>query len=73
MLGDPRWQPAVSVALMFEYEEIASREARRLGMADWVVESVLDMFCRVGSQHPIRFRVRPSLRDPDDEFFSNLP
>ena len=30
------------------------------------------MFCRVGSQHGIRFRLRPSLQDPDDEFVLEL-
>jgi predicted nucleic acid-binding protein len=48
MLGDPRWQPIVSVALILEYEAVAKREAGRLGLADWVVESIVDMFCRLG-------------------------
>ena len=30
------------------------------------------MFCRLGSQHAIRFRLRPALRDPDDEFLLEL-
>jgi predicted nucleic acid-binding protein len=30
------------------------------------------MFCRVGSQHAIRFRLRPVLSDPDDEFLLEL-
>jgi putative PIN family toxin of toxin-antitoxin system len=72
MLGDPRWQPTVSVALILEYEEVAKREAARLGLADWVVESIIDTFCRVGLRHAIRFRLRPLLRDPDDEFLSEL-
>jgi len=54
MLGDPRWQPAVSVALILEYEAVARRGAARLGLADWVVESIVDMFSRVGLQHGIR-------------------
>ena len=56
MSGDPRWQPVVSVALILEYEAVATREAGRLGLADWVVESIVDMFCRLGSQHAIRAR-----------------
>ncbi len=72
LLGDPRWQPVVSVALVFEYEEIAKREAAKLGIPEWVIESILDMFCRVGSRHTIRFRIRPSLPDPDDEFLLEL-
>src|SRR5947207_5436846 len=71
-LGDPRWQPIISVALVLEYEEVARREAGRLGLADWVVDGIVDMFCRVGSQHGIRFRLRPSLQDADDEFVLEL-
>src|ERR1017187_7660712 len=72
LLGDPRWQPIVSVALVFEYEEVGKREAGRLGLAEWVVESIIDTFCRLGAQHAIRFRLRPILRDPNDEFLVEL-
>jgi putative PIN family toxin of toxin-antitoxin system len=72
LLGGPQWQPAVSAALILEYEEICKREAGRLGLAEWVVESILDMMCRFGSQHSIRFRLRPVMRDPDDEFVLEL-
>jgi hypothetical protein len=56
LLGDPRWRPIVSVALILDYEAVAKREAGRLGLAEWVVDSISDMFCRLGSQHEIRFR-----------------
>jgi predicted nucleic acid-binding protein len=41
-------------------------------LAEWVVENIVDMFCRVGLRQPIRFRLRPVLRDPDDEFLLEL-
>jgi putative PIN family toxin of toxin-antitoxin system len=72
MLGDPRWQPVVSVALILEYEAVAMREADQLGLTDRIVESIVDMFCRVGSRHAIRFRLRPALRDPGDDFILEL-
>jgi putative PIN family toxin of toxin-antitoxin system len=72
LLGDLRWRPIVSVALILEYEAVAKREAGRLGLAEWVVDSIIDMFCRLGSQHAIRFRLRPALRDPNDEFLLEL-
>jgi predicted nucleic acid-binding protein len=59
LLGDARWQPIVSVALVLEYEEVAKREAGRLGLPEWVVESIIDMFCRLGSQQAIRFSPAP--------------
>src|ERR1035438_8742065 len=72
LLGDPRWQPVVSLALVLEYEEVTKREAKRLGLAEWAVENILDMFCRFGSQQAIRFRLRPAVGDPDDEFLLEL-
>jgi putative PIN family toxin of toxin-antitoxin system len=72
LLGDPRWRPIVSVALILEYEEVARREARRLGLADWVVDNIVDTFCGLGSRHTVRFRLRPVFRDPDDEFLLEL-
>jgi putative PIN family toxin of toxin-antitoxin system len=72
LLGDPRWRPVISVALILEYEEVARREASQLGIEEWVVDSIVDMFCRFGSRHAIRFRLRPSLRDPNDEFLLEL-
>jgi len=72
LLGDPRWQPIISVALILEYEEVANREAGRLGLPNWAVESIVDMFCRFGARQNIRFRLRPALTDPDDEFLLEL-
>ena len=62
----------MSVVLILEYEEAARRKAGRLGLAEWVVGNIIDMFCRMGSHHAIRFRLRPLLRDPDDEFLLEL-
>src|SRR5438105_8882633 len=72
LLGDARWQPVVSVALVVEYEEVGKREALRLELPEWVVDDIIDMFCRLSSQHQIRFRLRPVLNDPDDEFLLEL-
>ena len=72
LLGAPTWQPVVSVALILEYEEVGKREAARIGLPEWVVESIIDMFCRFGAQHAVRFRLRPVTRDPDDDFLLEL-
>ena len=72
LLGDPRWQPVVSVALILEYQEVAGREGERLGLPVSVGEDIIDMFCQIGSQCAIRFGLRPQLRDPDDEFLLEL-
>ena len=72
LLNGERWCPVVSVALILEYEEVATREAMRLGLPEWVVESIIDTFCRLGARQAIRFRLRPALLDPDDDFLLEL-
>jgi predicted nucleic acid-binding protein len=41
-------------------------------LEEWVVNNIIDMLWRLGSQYAIRFRLRPVLRDPDDEFLLEL-
>lgn len=71
-LGDPRWQPAISVALVLEYEGVLEREARRLGIPAWVAEALVDQICKVATPHLIYFRLRPESTDPDDDFVLEL-
>lgn len=71
-LSDARWQPMLSVALVLEYEAVAKREASRLGLSMAIVDAIIDMMCRKSVQPLIRFRLRPALRDPDDEFLLEL-
>lgn len=72
LLGDPRWQPALSVALLLEYEAIASRHAQALHLPQWVVDAILNQICLHAHFQSIRFRVRPALPDPDDDFVLEL-
>jgi putative PIN family toxin of toxin-antitoxin system len=61
---------AVTVALALEYEAVLSRPAMRND--SWASQQELDLildalFDRANRVMPIRTRLRPSLRDPDDE------
>jgi putative PIN family toxin of toxin-antitoxin system len=67
-MGDPRWQANISVALALEYEEVGKRVAIELGIAPSVVDDIVNMLCARSQQHGIPFRLRPALRDPDDDF-----
>ena len=71
-LGDPRWTPAISVALILEYEEVLMREAKRFQLPLGMIEIILDAFCAQSSRHSISFSLRPSLKDPDDEFLLDV-
>jgi predicted nucleic acid-binding protein len=60
------------VPLILEYESIAKREARQIGIADWVVESIIDAMCATGLETTVHFRWRPHLPDPGGEFILEL-
>lgn len=72
LLGDSRWQPAISVALVLEYEAAGTRACESLGIPVSVAADIVDMLCAVGRQSPIYYRWRPVLRDPGDDFLLEL-
>jgi putative PIN family toxin of toxin-antitoxin system len=72
LIGDPRWQAAISAALVLEYEAIAKRQAGSRGVEDWVIDAIIDMICATSNHHGVHFRTRPALPDPNDEFILEL-
>ena len=67
LLGDPRWRPCVSVAVALEYEDVLKRDFMQtiIGASD--VDQLLDYLFGVADLIEIQLRVRPALRDPDDD------
>jgi len=55
------------MALVFEYEAVASRNLTVLGLTTDDLRDLLDYLCQVGRHAVVRYRVRPSLPDPGDE------
>jgi predicted nucleic acid-binding protein len=55
-----------------EYEEIARRETRHFWAHPERVEDILNYLCASAMEHPISFRWRPVLSDPDDDFILEL-
>jgi putative PIN family toxin of toxin-antitoxin system len=62
----------LSVPLVLEYEAVARREARSLGLTGGDVEDVVDYLCRIGDHHDIFYLWRPVLRDPTDDMILEL-
>ena len=58
--------------LLLEYESIGKRQARHIGIEDWVVERIIDAMCSTGLETTVHFRWRPYLADPEDEFILDL-
>lgn len=62
----------LSVPLVLEYEEVAKRHARVLGLTHQDVDDILDYFCSVAGLHTIFYLWRPFLPDPDDDMLLEL-
>jgi len=63
-------KPLVSVTLALEYEAVLTRPEHLKVSGYTVGEAVkiVKAFCRMGEPVHIAHRLRPQLRDPDDEF-----
>ena len=64
-----RFEMAVSVALLLEYEDVLTRPAmlKKFGTGAAEVRNALTLITALSRQVPIYFSVKPALPDPDDE------
>jgi putative PIN family toxin of toxin-antitoxin system len=69
LVGKGRFEIAVSVPLVLEYEEVLRRDAHRTASA---IRDLLDYLCTVAKLQTIHFLWRPSLNDPRDEMVLEL-
>jgi putative PIN family toxin of toxin-antitoxin system len=72
LVGRGKFDVALSVPLVLEYEEATKRQSRRIGLNHADIDDVLDYMCRVGQHHAIHFLWRPQLRDPEDDMVLEL-
>jgi putative PIN family toxin of toxin-antitoxin system len=72
LLADRRFEVALSVPLVLEYEAVLVRHAGELGITVDDATAVVDYLCLVGHRQEIHFLWRPSLTDPHDEFILEL-
>lgn len=66
-LAENDFEISVSVPLVLEYEAVARRQSRELGLTYEEINTVLDFLCRVAHHRQIFFLWRPFLRDPNDD------
>ena len=62
----------LSVPLVLEYEEVAKRQARSLGLSHSDIDDIIDYLCSIGDHRKIYFLWRPMLRDPHDDLVLEL-
>ena len=72
LLRAGRFEIAISVPLVLEYEAVVRRHANELGFRGHEVVELVDYLCRIGHRQDIHFLWRPVLRDPTDEFVLEL-
>ncbi len=65
-------QPVLSVALLFEYEDVLKRNSRRLGLTYRDIDVFLDNMCNLSSFQKIHYLWRPFLPDPKDDHVLEL-
>lgn len=67
LLADEVFEISVSVPLVLEYEAVARRHAKELGLTLADVDAVVDFVCRQAHHRTIFFLWRPFLRDAKDD------
>lgn len=67
LLADDVFEISVSVPLVLEYEAVARRQARELGLTYADVDAVVDFVCARAHHRKIFYLWRPFLRDPNDD------
>lgn len=70
--SNPSFQLHLSVPLVLEYEEVAKRQSRALGLSHQDIEDVIDYLCSVAGRHEIFYLWRPYLPDPEDDMVLEL-
>ena len=63
---------SLSVPLVLEYEAVAKRMSRNLGLSHSDIENIIDYLCSVGDHRKVHFLWRPNLKDPSDDFVLEL-
>jgi putative PIN family toxin of toxin-antitoxin system len=65
-------KPVLSVALLFEYEDVLKRNSRKLGLSYRDIDTFLDNICYLGFSQKIHYLWRPFLSDPKDDHVLEL-
>jgi len=72
LIGTGEFEIALSVPLILEYEAVAKRMKRDLGLSDRDIDDIIDYLCSVGISQEIYYLWRPYLHDPKDDMILEL-
>ena len=71
-LGGTDFGISISVPLVLEYEAVAKRQARELGLTFAAIDDVIDYICSIADHRTIFYLWRPFLPDPTDDLLLEL-
>lgn len=71
-IGSGEFEIAVSVPLIFEYEDALMRHLPATALEESDVHDLIDYICNVAIQQDVFFLWRPQLRDPGDDLVLEL-
>ena len=66
-IGQGEFDIVLSVPLVMEYEDVAKRMSRAIGLRHAEIDAIIDYMCHVGDLRGIFFLWRPFLKDPLDD------
>jgi len=72
LVGTGRFELALSVPLVFEYEDVLTRLLPELAVKQEDLDAVLDYLCSVAVLQSIHYLWRPFLKDPKDDMVLEL-
>ncbi len=72
LIGSGKFEINISVPLILEYEDVAKRQARQIGLTYADIDDILDYICTVANRWQIFFLWRPHLNDPGDDLVLEL-
>ena len=72
LIGTGKFEIALSVPLVLEYESVAKRMKADLGLTARDIDDTINYFCSVGTAHDIHYLWRPYLTDPKDDMVLEL-
>jgi putative PIN family toxin of toxin-antitoxin system len=71
-VGTGRFEIALSVPLVLEYEDVLRRGNVVKGLSGAAIDALLDYFCSTAHRQPIFYLWRPLLPDPKDDLVLEL-
>jgi predicted nucleic acid-binding protein len=72
LAGKQKFEFALSVPLVIEYEDVAKRMSADIGLGAEDIDDILDYLCSVARLQEIHFLWRPFLKDPRDDHVLEL-